>query len=51
MNTAATPVLLPLHADDKSVISKLGYEREVQQLREGIVAGIRHRERGNALAA
>jgi geranylgeranyl pyrophosphate synthase len=39
MNTAAPALatgLQPLHADDKAVISKLGYEREVQQLREGI---------------
>jgi len=37
MTTAAAAVLQPLHADDKAVISKLGYEREVQQLREGIL--------------
>ena len=40
MSTAAAAVLQPLHADDKAVISKLGYEREVQQLREGILAWV-----------
>ena len=40
MTTVAAPVVQPLHGDDKAVISKLGYEREVQQLRESIVAWV-----------
>ena len=40
MTTAAAPVVQPLHADDKAVISKLGYEREVQRLRESIITWV-----------
>ena len=37
--------LQPLHADDKAVISKLGYEGEVQQLRQGILDWVATRTR------
>ena len=40
MNAAAPPVLQPLHTDDEAVISKLGYQREVHQLREGILVWV-----------
>jgi geranylgeranyl pyrophosphate synthase len=43
MRTAATDLaadVQPLHADDKAVIAKLGYEREVRQLREDILAWV-----------
>ena len=40
MTDAAAAVLQPLHADDKAVISKLGYDDEVQRVREGILAWV-----------